>query len=961
MRDDVLHSPDYGLACLPGVGIRGWVREVVGHMEVLTVALLLSLLTTISQPGDVLWIDLAAEGASHGLRVPSAGDGTLLADEVAGSPCMRIAPDSGYLYVDVDHERLPAQPLDLWVRVEFYDSHLGLIHFDYDRADGSAYSRAMDTIIMMGSGQWLSATVHLPDAAVSNRENHGTDFRFVASDVAVRRIEVLSAEPADYVQGGSDPSRFEELQTQIGEGMELTFGNDAGPGQALLYRALGVTSVESYVTWQTAEDDGEGEWDWSQWDQQVEVLEASGLKWVPFLIAGPAYANPKWFRESDMAHPYVCLEHGQPSKVESLWNPELPHWVDRYLGAFAERYRDRGVIESVLLGVTGIYGESIYPAGPEDGWTADIPGPYHNHMGYWAGDEYAIADFRAAMTERYGDIETLNDAWSTGYSGFDEVTTFLPADAPSPRARVDFTNWYLDAMTDWSVLWVELTRKHFPDTPIYLCTGGDENPQLGADFTAQAARIAPYGAGIRITNEGSNYAFNYVITREVSTATRAFDTFCGFEPASSVDPQGVVARIYNATASGARQLHYYSPNVLGLAESVRNYRTFAPHLQSRRPVVRAGLYVPKTTWALDDSRVGSFYNIAASIRDYVDFELLDALTLDSQRLPDVKVVGLVEAAHAEEREVEAMRAWVASGGVLVAVAPREGSLLSTPEGEVATGLFAELPADLDVIRYHPVGELPRRVAIDVGSPSDLGNLAGTWHSRETGPEWPAVQGATKRWSGADASVLLPIDASANAVLILDVNMSEHNADGANRVLVNGHEIGRLDRSGSHLYRFEVPQAALEGRQIAEIRLDVTTWVPLEHGMNDGRSLGAAVRWVELCSEGCEDLPIEPPFVRASLDLDLVRERCVRPLGEGATILLPPAAGDASDTIGLAMLAVLDGQLGPKGSSYGWPDGGRDGIFWTETTEEYLVLNTTDAPVTLRGVEIPAHGIAEVPR
>ena len=224
-----------------------------------------------------------------------------------------------------------------------------------------------------------------------------------------------------------------------------------------------------------------------------------------------------------------------------------------------------------------------------------------------------------------------------------------------------------------------------------------------------------------------------------------------------------------------------------------------------------------------------------------------------------------------------------------------------------------------------------------------------------------MQGATKRWSGADASVLLPIDASANAVLILDVNMSEHNADGANRVLVNGHEIGRLDRSGSHLYRFEVPQAALEGRQIAEIRLDVTTWVPLEHGMNDGRSLGAAVRWVELCSEGCEDLPIEPPFVRASLDLDLVRERCVRPLGEGATILLPPAAGDASDTIGLAMLAVLDGQLGPKGSSYGWPDGGRDGIFWTETTEEYLVLNTTDAPVTLRGVEIPAHGIAEVPR
>ena len=57
------------------------------------------------------------------------------------------------------------------------------------------------------------------------------------------------------------------------------------------------------------------------------------------------------------------------------------------------------MIESVLLGVSGIYGESIYPAGPEGGWTADRTGLYHNHGGWWAGDELAGAAFRDAMRD----------------------------------------------------------------------------------------------------------------------------------------------------------------------------------------------------------------------------------------------------------------------------------------------------------------------------------------------------------------------------------------------------------------------------------------------------------------------------------------------------------------------------------------------------------------------------------
>jgi len=46
-------------------------------------------------------------------------------------------------------------------------------------------------------------------------------------------------------------------------------------------------------------------------------------------------------------------------------------------------------------------------------------------------------------------------------------------------------------------------REFFPNTKIYLCTGGDGHPTHGSDFTHQARIAAKHRAGIRITNEGS--------------------------------------------------------------------------------------------------------------------------------------------------------------------------------------------------------------------------------------------------------------------------------------------------------------------------------------------------------------------------------------------------------------------------------------------------------------------------
>ena len=110
------------------------------------------------------------------------------------------------------------------------------------------------------------------------------------------------------------------------------------------------------------------------------------MKWAPLVVVGPAYATPKWYRESARSAALRLPGARHPSKIQSLWNPQLRPWVDRFIKAFAERYRDQGIIELVRLGVTGIYGETLYPSGPTDGPIFAIPGLFHNHGGWWAGD-----------------------------------------------------------------------------------------------------------------------------------------------------------------------------------------------------------------------------------------------------------------------------------------------------------------------------------------------------------------------------------------------------------------------------------------------------------------------------------------------------------------------------------------------------------------------------------------------
>jgi hypothetical protein len=440
---------------------------------------------------------------------------------------------------------------------------------------------------------------------------------------------------------------------------------DAGRRLDLL-RSLGVTSIQTYIYWNKVET-RPGVYDWSEYEADAALLAAHGLKWVPFIIAGPWYVTPEFVRAAPGMIPFRCLEHGRDSKIPSLWNPGLRGIVRDYLTAFAGHFLPLGILESVNLGVSGDYGEAIYPV------LGNWPGAYHSHPGYWCGDALAASDFRRRMSALYaGDIDALNKAWRSRYASFEEVTPFRPEQAPCERAYQEFLRWYREAMTGWADFWMAEARAAFPGVDIYLCTGGDMAPEHGSDFSAQAKAAAARGAHLRITNEASSFPMNVRLTRMVGSACRFYGAGFGHEPASAVTPVGTLGRIFNAVTSGARQLFLYNtPELMAerdgrpvAGEGGAFLRDSAAWLRTAVPIVETALYHPNPTSRQTGEDRQEWSDLVSRLRRAVDFDFLDDGMIRDGALEGRSILILAGAAVLDAASLLMIRDWVERGGVL---------------------------------------------------------------------------------------------------------------------------------------------------------------------------------------------------------------------------------------------------------------------------------------------------------
>ncbi len=439
---------------------------------------------------------------------------------------------------------------------------------------------------------------------------------------------------------------------------------------APLARLMGFTSAECFVRWNLIEPTP-GNFDFTHYDTIVEALTARGLKWFPNLVVTSAFALPTWYLESEENVGFKCLEHGDENAVPTIWNAGNLRHVERVLKAFGDHYEPMGVLEAVRLGPSGNFGEAQYPAGA--GGDLGARGQkMHAHIGWWAGDDLAQADFQAWLKARYASIDALNTAWAERFPSFDVIAPQLPVTYRMRQSRLDMTAWYTDSMTHWCEQWAKLSRAALPNTLIYQSSGGWGFREAGTDFSGQAESMKAIGnGGIRLTNETDSFEQNFYATRLAATAARLYGIDLGYEPAGYHSARGVAGRFFSSLTTNGDNI-YTRHNVLFEPPLAVDQWQRDFHLLDQRaePVIDVAVYYPETMNQLDDSTFRHLYawgfnNRAAEVRRRVDNDFLDERLIRQGYLDRYKVLVFCWGNIIEPDVQQKIDEWIRKGGVTI--------------------------------------------------------------------------------------------------------------------------------------------------------------------------------------------------------------------------------------------------------------------------------------------------------
>ena len=617
---------------------------------------------------------------SNGLTAVRGPDADFQIETIGGEKFAAVAPVDNY-YRRASFLLRVDQPMSgkAWLAVKYLDRGYGLV----SASPG-------------GRGEWRHNTARLNTGkirtAVFAMDNASGEIRLQGVPY-IRSAELTDTEPALeaipkvepafrlrrpmdlVVSAGADAQRVEGLPQSLTAMRELV----------PLFRALGFVGVESYVKWNFVER-SPGVFDWSFYDAIVAELEKYGMRWFPLLVVGSPYALPQWFHDSSDFKPYECLEHHIKVDIPTIFNDAQSKYVQRFLSEFGKHYGSRKALLGVRLGPSANYGEAQYPA---TGNMLYNGRPLHTHIGYWAGDPDASVRFRKWVQARYPTVEALNRSWGTHYDSFEQVHTFLPITALTPRMRVDFSTWYMDAMSDWCGKWATWAREAMPNTSIYQSSGGWGAVPIGTDYTAQAKKMAELHGGIRLTNENDSYLNNFDATRMAASAARFYGAKLGFEPAGFSSARGVMARVFNTLTNDGDHLFYYGGNFTDNDQAAALWLKYAPLLDQRaKPAAEIAAFYPDTANKLDDEvlryrQASTFFERTQELRAVTDFDYASEQMIVDGALDRYKVLVFLWGRETEKPVLEKIDAWVKAGGILIYPERQQAraGLLNTVEGD----------------------------------------------------------------------------------------------------------------------------------------------------------------------------------------------------------------------------------------------------------------------------------------
>ncbi|MBQ9358648.1 MAG: family 14 glycosylhydrolase [Abditibacteriota bacterium] len=617
-------------------------------------------------------------------------DGEYLTTEKAGRQAVALKdlPGMRYLYYRLeDKSAVPPSPA---LAIEYYaDSPCG-VDVQYNAAGGDHVAGAGFTC---RAGEWTRIVVPAPGFEPRGAMHGDCDVRLVINDW---RFDGFMPRNPVYIASVTLAEGSESPVTPVGEfrqprGTEYVLGNGVTYTGTLVYKRQKVDVVQSYVTWGGIEK-SPGEYDWTYWDNQARIMREWGFKLQAFIAAGPSCATPAWYLASPEHKGAVCLEHGEETKIESVWNTAIDKHIKSFLEAFYLRYKD--ILYSVEFGISGDFGETIYPYWGVP-WTFAVNGDYHTHPGYWCGDPLARRDFADSMKQKYGSISRLNAAWHTGFASFDDELMpfgdekskeeYFDALRPGTRRRwYDLVDWYRGSMERLAERWLDISDGIFTDIPVYLAVGGHSSPEQGCLFSHIAKLAARHGAGVRITNEMSEYTFNVTGNRYMSDSCRLYGAPCGFEPGDRVDVNGITARVFGAATCGVKQYFDFDHNALSSKEYMDRQLELLPFLnKGYKPLRDVALWYPDRDLSLYLDLGGYMAKAIPLMRNMADITIADSQTLADGILDGMSVLVLWNATVFEEEDLQNIARFIRGGGRVFA--------LDCPDPVTVSGRPAEIP------------------------------------------------------------------------------------------------------------------------------------------------------------------------------------------------------------------------------------------------------------------------------
>jgi hypothetical protein len=571
------------------------------------------------------------------------------------------------------------------------------------------------------------------------------------------------------------------------------------------------------------------------------------------------------------------------------------------------------------------------------------------------------------MLKLYGSLDALNAAWNTEYRAPEEIA--YPQDPSEPpistrrRQYLDFITWYRDRVGRAVEINLSAARKNFPDTLLLLPAGyADENVRGGNDNSLIPKLAAHYGASVRSTHGGFNPFADNAATMlgRLGSASRFYGAPFWTEPPGGLSPEQTVERIFEAASQGSTGYFDWASNAVANRDV---YYRYAKYLRVDRPVVDVAMFYPARAQSIrpDQGYDATFGRACAYLRDIANYDIVDDRMVMDGCLSNYRVLALWEGTVCDPETLEKIKSWVDAGGVLLAY---DFGKVMTFAGDTSWfkdlfGYVQDLTPARVTERY--VGAAPVQYRLDIGRPGATDYLDGVWYEPEQD------NGVMRRWSGAEATVKLPVDPDRRYALIIHAVVPPEAQNLRHEALLNGHRLGDLATAGDATYRFEIPEDLFEGRSLATLTFRSETFAPSKAGgeSKDTRELGLEVQSVSLVAVGTDEAADAPPpsgAIRREVDLSHLapsssNDSWVRRYGNGLTVYFPASRTLLKGYIEVLRRAIYHlSAIDPARRDALPIDDAADGVYATLFPDRILYYNSLDTPVSKR-VSIPATAFA----